>query len=197
MPSPDDQHEPGSDRGTRFGPLAAPDTTPPHGRSYWVVERRLAGGAYPYQPEPTDGDATLRLLQSVGISAFVDLTQARLPGSWESFLLDYHPSARVMGMEVVRRPIRDMGVPTVGEAIGTLDEIDRLLDDGHTVYVHCWGGVGRTGLTVGTWLIRHGVATGDTVLPLLGELRAADKGMGHLAAPQTTEQRAFLRRFAG
>jgi hypothetical protein len=197
MPSPDDHDGSGRDRITPFGLLAAPGAAPPHGRSYWVVEGRLAGGAYPYQPDPTDGDATLRLLRSAGITAFVDLTQARLPGSWESHLLDYHPSARSLGLEVARRPIRDMGVPTVDEAIGTLDEIDRLLADGQTVYVHCWGGIGRTGLTIGTWLIRHGVATGESVQHLLNELRAADEGAGHIPAPQTREQRAFLYRFSG
>ncbi len=197
MPPRDDPDVPGSRRDTPFGPLAGPDASPPHGRSYWVVPGRLAGGAYPYQPDPTDGEATLRTLRSAGITAFVDLTEARSPGSWESHLLDYHPSARAMGLEVVRRPIPDMGVPMIGEAIGTLDEIDRLLADEHTVYVHCWGGIGRTGLTIGTWLIRHRVATGDSVLSLLGELRAADQGAGHIRAPQTTEQRTFLCRFAG
>ena len=197
MPPGDDPQVQSLPPETPFGPLAAPGAVPPRHRSYWVVEGRLAGGAYPYQPNPGDGDGTLRLLRSTGVTAFVDLTEARLPGSWESHLLDYHPSARSMGLQVVRRPIPDMGVPTVGEAIGTLDEIDRLLADGHTVYVHCWGGIGRTGLTIGTWLIRHGAATGETVVPLLSRLRAADLGAGHLLAPQSPEQRAFLYRFEG
>ena len=31
------------------------------------------------------------------------------------------------------------------------------------VYVHCWGGIGRTGTVVGCWLVRHGM-TGDEAL---------------------------------
>ena len=44
-----------------------------------------------------------------------------------------------------------------------LDAIDAALDGGKTVYVHCWGGVGRTGTVVGCWLVRHG-KTGDEAL---------------------------------
>ncbi len=62
------------------------------------------------------------------------------------------------------------------------------------MYVHCWGGIGRTGLTMGSWLIRHGVATGESVLARVRRLRAADEGAGHVVAPQTAEQRAFLYR---
>lgn len=29
---------------------------------------------------------------------------------------------------------------------------------GQTVYVHCYGGIGRTGTVVGCWLVRHGLS---------------------------------------
>ncbi|MBA3406233.1 MAG: dual specificity protein phosphatase family protein [Gemmatimonadaceae bacterium] len=34
---------------------------------------------------------------------------------------------------------------------------------GHSIYVHCWGGVGRTGTVVGCYIVRHG-RTGDDAL---------------------------------
>ena len=43
---------------------------------------------------------------------------------------------------------------------GLLDAIDTAMRDGKTVYLHCWGGVGRTGNVVGCSLVRHG-HTGD------------------------------------
>ena len=36
------------------------------------------------------------------------------------------------------------------------------------VYVHCWGGIGRTGTTVGCWFVRHG-RTGDQALAEIAE----------------------------
>ena len=35
--------------------------------------------------------------------------------------------------------------------------VDDALGEGRTVYVHCWGGIGRTGTVVGCWLVRHGL----------------------------------------
>ena len=49
-----------------------------------------------------------------------------------------------------------------------LDAIDAALRDGKTVYVHCWGGVGRTGTVIGCWLVRHG-KTGDEALSQIAE----------------------------
>ena len=39
--------------------------------------------------------------------------------------------------------------------LAVLDAIDIALCEGHGVYIHCWGGVGRTGTVVGCWLKRH------------------------------------------
>ena len=41
-----------------------------------------------------------------------------------------------------------MSIPSSPEqTAATLDAIDSAMDDCKTVYVHCWGGVGRTGLS--------------------------------------------------
>ena len=65
-----------------------------------------------------------------------------------------------------------------------LDAIDDDLAGGHNVYVHCWGGVGRTGTVVGCWLIRHGYATADDVLEMISDLRIGDAGRGPNAGPR-------------
>ena len=44
-----------------------------------------------------------------------------------------------------------------------LDDVDAALADGGAVYVHCWGGIGRTGTVVGCWLVRHGLDDGDPI----------------------------------
>ena len=47
--------------------------------------------------------------------------------------------------------------------LGILNEIDGALADGHRVYIHCHGGLGRTGMAVGCYLVRHG-STGPHAL---------------------------------
>jgi protein tyrosine/serine phosphatase len=61
---------------------------------------------------------------------------------------------------------------------------------GRNVYVHCWGGSGRTGTVVGCWLRRHGLAEPEEVLGVLQELRGSgDRDGGHKDTPQTPDQR--------
>ncbi len=71
-----------------------------------------------------------------------------------------------------------------------LDDVDAALAEGGTVYVHCLGGVGRTGMVVGCWLVRHRLDEGDAV-PTISRLR---RGLpdAWAASPQTPAQRAIV-----
>jgi hypothetical protein len=57
--------------------------------------------------------------------------------------------------------------------------------------------VGRTGLTVATWLIRHTGADPVEALHLLDGLRLADRGAGHRRAPESPDQREFVLGWRG
>ena len=74
-----------------------------------------------------------------------------------------------------------------------LDEIDRSMADGAAAYVHCWGGVGRTGTVIGCWLLRHQYADKGDVLEELTRLREKDRERGHRLSPETAEQAQFAR----
>ena len=76
-----------------------------------------------------------------------------------------------------------------------MDAIDSALGRGRNAYVHCWGGVGRTGTVVGCWLVRHG-RTGDGALAELGELwRSVEKIHHKPVSPETREQREYVRQW--
>jgi protein-tyrosine phosphatase len=49
--------------------------------------------------------------------------------------------------------------------------IDSELAAGGMVYLHCYGGLGRTGTVVGCWLVRHGTPAEDAI-EAIGRLRA-------------------------
>jgi protein-tyrosine phosphatase len=51
-----------------------------------------------------------------------------------------------------------------------VNAIDAALDNKQVVYVHCWGGIGRTGTVVGCYLVRHGM-TGQEALAEIKRLR--------------------------
>jgi protein-tyrosine phosphatase len=74
-----------------------------------------------------------------------------------------------------------------------LDEIERRLDAGGTVYIHCWGGIGRTGTVAGCFLVRQGL-TGDAALGQLARLwPQMEKSAWHPTTPQTEQQFEYVR----
>jgi protein-tyrosine phosphatase len=71
-----------------------------------------------------------------------------------------------------------------------LDDIDAALAEERTVYVHCWGGVGRTGTVVGCWLVRHGLDEGDPLRRIARLRRDVDDVWR--SSPETSAQCAMV-----
>ena len=164
----------------------------PTDRSYWVVPNRFAAGAY---PNPVGWNSKLDQLLDVGIRVFVNLTQD-YPGGTDAHMDRYDVPATDRHAMIVRRQIRDNGVTTESEMKNTLDVIDRHLGHGCTVYVHCWGGSGRTGTVVGCWLRRHSYAGVGDAIELLRRLRVqGDRKGGHKPTPQTAAQRLMVEQW--
>jgi protein-tyrosine phosphatase len=71
-----------------------------------------------------------------------------------------------------------------------LNNLDTLLENGEVVYLHCHGGVGRTGLTVACYLVHHGLS-GESALAQLTNLRK-DTPNAWKRSPETDEQWRFV-----
>ena len=165
----------------------------PLANSYWVVPGRFAAGEYPSATNPIDALARLRALLRAGIGHFIDLTG---PGELPPYAEDARNEADSLGLSLrwERHPVTDMDVPSSPEQMsGILDAIDAAMSSGKGVYVHCWGGVGRTGTVVGCWLVRHG-RTGDEALDQVAEWwKGVEKAWRMPCSPQTREQRDYVR----
>ena len=73
-----------------------------------------------------------------------------------------------------------------------LDAIDNALGAGRKIYLHCWGGIGRTGTAVGCWLVRHGL-TGEAALARLNALyRTSAQSRYFPRSPETDAQVLFI-----
>jgi protein-tyrosine phosphatase len=72
------------------------------------------------------------------------------------------------------------------------DAIARALEAGEVVYVHCWGGVGRTGTVIGCHLVQNETHTGDQALAALKQLRSSTQ-RAHRVSPETSEQHDMVR----
>ena len=64
----------------------------------------------------------------------------------------------------LRFPVRDLSVPSRDGMRSILDAVDLALAADRPVYLHCFGGVGRTGTAVCCWLLRHGLASPQDVI---------------------------------
>ncbi len=152
--------------------------------SYWVVPGRLLAGEYPGALNPDAAQDRLRRFLDAGIILFLDLTQAGEYG-----LEPYAPLLRGQA-EHRRMPIADLSTPTAAEMARILDAIDDALEAGQVVYVHCYGGIGRTGTVVGCYLVRHGLS-GQEALAEIARLRQGTPD-GWKDSPETAAQRAMV-----
>ncbi len=64
----------------------------------------------------------------------------------------YQAPRRIIELEFLHSPITDLSVPERDQLERLVDEISRRLEDGDSMYVHCWGGRGRAG-TVGACVL--------------------------------------------
>lgn len=170
-------------------------TTPgwPHDEAlhaWWVAERLLAG-EYPGDPDPARAAEKLNLLVDAGIRTFVDLTTPADGLQPYEATLAHLASCRRLDLRRIASPIPDLGVVDDDAYDGLLDAISAASRRGG-VYVHCWGGVGRTGTVIGCWLGRDG-ATYDEALRRLRQARAGTR-KAHRPCPETAIQRALLER---
>ena len=160
--------------------------------AYWVRPGKLLAGPYPGERFGTRARSPLRRLLRAGITFFLDLTEAGEYG--------VPPYVEHLQKEaaVTKRPIshRRMSIPDRGTP--TVDEMARILDAleaGHTVYLHCLGGIGRTGTVVGCHLARHGMS-GKDALAKIDRLRGdVSERWGH--SPETTVQIERVLAYSG
>ena len=161
--------------------------------TYWVVPGRFLAGEYPGAPVDALTRQKLQAMLQGGVTHFVDLTEPGELVPYESLL---HEQAAQLGVAAfhARHAITDVSVPrTPSEMASILDAVDNAIDEGGTVFVHCWGGVGRTGTVVGCWLVRHGL-TGDDALAQLGQWwKGVEKADRKRTSPETSEQHTYVR----
>jgi protein-tyrosine phosphatase len=150
--------------------------------SYWAAEGLLAG-EYPGAQDEREATRRLRAFAERNVALFVDLTHPA--DGLEPYELLLEPPARRLA-----RPIVDMGTPTVAHMGRILDDVDAARASGLTVYVHCWGGRGRTGTVVGCWLMRHGLDDGDPI-GRIARLRR-DVEDARVPSPETSAQQAMV-----
>src|SRR4030095_5461145 len=113
--------------------------------TYWVESGRLLAGEHPGFAGARRTEHRLRALVRAGIESFLDLTEEGETAAYSGLIAAAGSTPKLVHR---RRPIRDMGVPSVEHMIGTLDLLDESLRTHRATYLHCLAGAGRTRLVV-------------------------------------------------
>lgn len=158
---------------------------------YKVVPGKLFAGEYPSAIDPEIGARRLDFVVGKGVATFIDLTASH------DRLEPYSDMLPAAGEDLkhLSFPIPDMGVPESGEVMkSVLEAIRSETEAGRVCYVHCWGGIGRTGTAIGCYFREQGMA-GDEALAKVQKLYA--EGMPKVVrnpySPQTRPQCDYVR----
>jgi protein-tyrosine phosphatase len=158
--------------------------------SYWVIPKRFLAGEHPGNGSVDGTRLKLRWLMASGVNLILDLTEISEADVNYPFYLKEEASNLKLHLDYKKFPLQDWATPSPVQIIEILDTIDRELAAGRKIYLHCFGGKGRTGTIVGCYLARHGTP-GDEVLGKIQELRRYIPGDPQ-RSPETDKQRKMV-----
>jgi protein-tyrosine phosphatase len=156
--------------------------------SYRVIPGKFLAGEYPRNFDEESSKKKIKALVDAGVSVFIDLTtkEDRLK-PYDYLLKPYKPAIQHLNF-----PIPDLSIPSLeNQTIDILDTIEKCIEAGRMVYLHCWGGVGRTGLIVGCWLAEHGYP-GQSAIIKLQELWSECSKSATRNSPETKTQEDYV-----
>lgn len=165
-------------------------TVGPLPNSYWLLSGTLLAGEYPGAYDEDAARAKLELILAAGIRSFIDLTHEADGLAPYDRLLASMARERHIEHRYQRFAITNLAVPTREEMGRILAAIRGEIGAGRPVYLHCWGGIGRTGTVAGCWLVEEG-SSGDDAIERISQLRRGTPNR-HARSPETAEQRTFV-----
>eukprot|EP00775_Hariotina_reticulata_P001786 gene1786-2120_t len=173
--------------------------------SNWVIPGRLLAGAYPASLDDLDTQRVLTLLLELEVNIHIPEHVWRAGGGLRPYIKDAQrllSKAQEAGStRIPQRKLDFLHLPIIDGSITTDIAMSRLADDccervlkGEKLYIHCWGGHGRTGTLVATMLGRlYGLPFSSALKHTQGyhDARLYPQGV---RSPQTAVQRAQVRR---
>lgn len=149
----------------------------------------IYAGEYPGDKSDELARQKIEQMHHFGIRHFIDLTEEG----------ELRPYSHLLpaGTTYTRFPIADCGAPKSIESVQRLllriEELKKM--DGY-VYVHCWGGVGRTGTIVACYLSQNwGEPDLNHTLEVLRRNFSEMPKSAYKKTPETKEQIDFIKQF--
>lgn len=141
----------------------------------WIVPGKVAGCPAPGVSASIDYD--LELLARTGVTRLITLTEDNL----DQVILGRHKLTNV------HLPIFDREAPSIAQTHMLLMRMQKFIENGDVLAVHCKAGLGRTGTILAAWLIREGGLSAEAAVT---RLRMIEPGY-----IQSEVQEEFLRSY--
>ncbi len=159
--------------------------------AWWVEPGRLLAGEYPGATHAREGSEEVAPARRRGSRL------NRRPDDPHDHL-DSYREALQLAAQRAGREVRHFAHPIPDNSVIHQDGYDRIIvriraeiAAGRIVYVHCWGGKGRTSTVVGCLLIDDGLDY-DATIARIAELRAGTR-KAFDACPESSSQHRVLR----
>lgn len=154
----------------------------------YPVDNWVYAGEYPGAKEKDLLKEKIKIFEKSGINDFIDLTE-------EGELLPYADHLN-SDMRHYRFPIKDCQVPTsLTQMLDIVTCIYNLKSEYHKIYVHCWGGVGRTGTVVACWYVYNGYSADEALSKLDYHKKFCPKSRIRMKSPTYESQKKYVYDF--
>jgi protein-tyrosine phosphatase len=163
----------------------------PFERSYWVIPNKLIAGEIPSANNENESEIKLTGLINIHINVVINLMERNERNHHGDLFYDYSIFLKKNDIKTFKFPVKDLSIPDIEKMKAILNLIDQSHKQHKIVYVHCWGGLGRTGTVVGCYLMRHGFATKENVFDIISYLKRTTSISGRMS-PETNQQKEFV-----
>jgi hypothetical protein len=162
--------------------------------SYWVEPGKLLAGPHPGGTSAGETAGRVSSLLDAGVRCIVNLTEQGEEGPAQRYEEICRSLAAGRGLEVhcLRYSLWDGTSPSEAAVRELLDVVDACIERDRPVYIHCLVGLGRTGVMVGCWLVRHGIARPGGAIRHISRLRR-HATTSRITSPATDEQIARVK----
>mmetsp|Transcript_4622 Transcript_4622/g.6452 ORF Transcript_4622/g.6452 Transcript_4622/m.6452 type:complete len:202 (+) Transcript_4622:72-677(+) len=155
-------------------PENASEIVGPTDWSNWVIKGRVIAGAYPgHQNETEHREVIQQIIHKGNVTTFVCLQTEKELGRFRSYkevALTFKED-----LQFVHFPIADQNIANFDAVYHLVEDLKSRLHNGEVLYIHCWGGHGRTGTIIGCLLARLFDLSGDKALELTQKFHSCRK----------------------
>lgn len=169
-------------------------STNPNEFTNWVIPQKLLCGGYPMRNDLPQRPNFLDLLLENGVNVFVNLCEEHEIQKYG----DYSELVRIESGEVtlISLPTPDRGVTFDTDVSKVVNQIVQHITRGDVVYVHCWGGHGRSGVICACVLMQLERISSEKALQQIKTCHNTRGYNSKRKSPHGVKQHAQVRRFS-